>query len=363
MKLEINKTSLLNALLKVEKALNSKSVGIKIEANNNELILTAGVGDITIKSIVVSNEVGKLDILDNGEVIIAGKQFVEFIKKVDSQTVNIEAKDQNIIIKAGKSKVSMVGLGTNTMPKAKEQTYEVEIELDANVLKSLIKKTIMATSNNETRIALTGVNIKIVDDQFIAIATDSYRLAKYTVNSDSKNNIDIIIPATSLNELSKIIDTDKVVLKINKTSAGFEWTSTIFETKLIGSSYPNVNSLIPNDFIAEYSLNRQALILVLERASILLDTNSTYVIKMDFKGNLVEITTTRSEVGQALEQIECVGSGETLEVNLSSKYLLEALKTFDSEVIKINLTGEIKPILITSESESLVQLILPVRGA
>ena len=361
MKLEISKSSLLNALLKVDKALNNKSVGIRLSANNDELVLTAGAGDITIKSIVVAKEVGKLNIIENGEVIIAGKQFVEFIKKVDSNEVSVETEEQTVIIKAGRSKVKMTALNPNAMPKTKEQTYEVEIELDANVLKSLIKKTIMATSNNETRIALTGVNIKIVDDQFIAIATDSYRLAKYTVNSDSKNNIDIIIPATSLNELSKIIDTDKVVLKINKTSAGFEWTSTIFETKLIGSSYPNVNSLIPNDFIAEYSLNRQALILV--RASILLDTNSTYVIKMDFKGNLVEITTTRSEVGQALEQIECVGSGETLEVNLSSKYLLEALKTFDSEVIKINLTGEIKPILITSESESLVQLILPVRGA
>ena len=360
MKLEINKISLLNALLKVEKALNSKSIGIKIEANSNELILTAGVGDITIKSVVDANEVGKLDILENGEVIIAGKQFVEFIKKVDSNEVSIESKGQNIVIKAGKSKVQMVGLNVNTMPKSKEQTYEVEIELDSNVLKSLIKKTLMATSTSETRIALTGVNIKIVNNQFIAVATDSYRLAKYTIDTENKN-IDIIIPATSLNELNKIIDNEKVVLKLNNTTASFNWSSTIFETKLISGPYPNIESLIPYDFIAEYSFNRQSLILALERASILLDTNSTYIMKVDFKGNLAEITTNKNEVGQALEQIECIGSGAMLEVNLSSKYLLEALKTFDSETIKINLTGELKPLLITSDTESLIQLILPVR--
>ena len=84
-------------------------------------------------------------------------------------------------------------------------------------------------------------------------------------------------------------------------------------------------------------------------------------MKVDFKGNLAEITTNKNEVGQALEQIECIGSGAMLEVNLSSKYLLEALKTFDSETIKINLTGELKPLLITSDTENLIQLILPVR--
>jgi len=314
LKLEINKQSLLGALLKVEKALNSKSVGIKIEASNNELILTAGVGDITIKSVVDANEVGKLDILENGEVIIAGKQFAEFIKKVDTKEVSIETKEQQIIIKAGKSKVSMIALEPNTMPKSKEQTYEVEIELDSNVLKSLIKKTLMATSNVETRLALTGVNIKIVDNQFIAVSTDSYRLAKYGINTDNKK-IDIIIPATSLNELNKIIDNEKVVLKLNNTTASFSWSSTIFETKLISGPYPNIESLIPYDFIAEYSFNRQSLISALERASILLDTNSTYVIKMDFKGNLVEISTFKSEVGQALEEVECVGNGAELEIN------------------------------------------------
>ena len=361
MKLEISKTSLLNALLKVEKALNSKSVGIRLNANSNELVLTAGVGDITIKSIDIANEVGKLDVLENGEVIIAGKQFVEFIKKVDSKEVKIETKDQNIVIRAGRSKVEMQVLEERTMPKHREQTYEVEIKLNSGVLKSLIKKTIIATSSNETRMALTGVNIKIVDNQFIAYATDSYRLAKYTIDTDNKN-IDIIIPATSLNELNKIVDSETVVLKLNNTTASFEWTSTILETKLISGSYPNVSTLIPYDFIAEYSFNRQSLILVLERASILLDTNSTYIMKVDFKGNLAEITTSKNEVGQALEQIECIGSGANLEINLSSKYLLEALKTFDSDVIKINLTGALKPLLITSDTESLVQLILPVKA-
>ncbi len=361
MKLEISKTSLLNALSKVEKALNSKSIGIRLNANNNELVLIAGVGDITIKSIITANEIGKLDILENGEIVIVGKQFVEFIKKIESKNVSIEAEEQTVIIKAGRSKAQMQCLEETIMPKPKEKVYNVELKLSLGVLKSLIKKTIMATSTNETRMALTGVNIKIIDNQFIAYATDSYRLAKYTIDTDNKN-IDIIIPATSLSELNKIIDSEIVVLKLNDTTASFEWASTILETKLLGGAYPNVSSLIPHDFIAEYLLNRQALISALERASILLDTNSTYVVKVDFKGNLAEITTSKNEVGQALEQIDCVGSGANLEINLSSKYLLEALKTFDSDEVKINLTGELKPLIITSDTESLVQLILPVRG-
>ena len=51
-----------------------------------------------------------------------------------------------------------------------------------------------------------------------------------------------------------------------------------------------------------------------------------------------------------------------LDISFSSKYMLEAFRTFKDEQILILLNGEVKPIVIKlTEDESLIQLILPLK--
>ncbi len=44
--------------------------------------------------------------------------------------------------------------------------------------KKIIEKTLFATSEQETRPVLTGVNFKVDQHKLVCIATDSYRLAR-----------------------------------------------------------------------------------------------------------------------------------------------------------------------------------------
>ena len=54
--------------------------------------------------------------------------------------------------------------------------------------------------------------------------------------------------------------------------------------------------------------------------------------------------------------------GTTIKIAFSSKYILEALKIFNSSEVSINFTGEIRPFIIKGAyDEDMIQLILPVR--
>ena len=75
------------------------------------------------------------------------------------------------------------------------------------------------------------------------------------------------------------------------------------------------------------------------------------------------ISSYASEIGKVEENIdiEC-NNKEKLEISFSSKYMLEALKTFKDEDILILLNSDIKPIIVKSvDDESLIQLILPIK--
>ena len=51
-----------------------------------------------------------------------------------------------------------------------------------------------------------------------------------------------------------------------------------------------------------------------------------------------------------------------IKIAFSSKYMMEAIKTFDSEEIELSFNGEIKPIILNYiDNDNLTQLILPIR--
>ena len=84
---------------------------------------------------------------------------------------------------------------------------------------------------------------------------------------------------------------------------------------------------------------------------------------MTLSGDNMMISSYASEIGKVEENIdiEC-NNKDKIEVSFSSKYMLEALKTFKDEDILILLNSDIKPIIIKSVSdETLIQLILPIK--
>lgn len=357
MKLNIGKKELLNALSKVEKAL-TRDNGIKLELSD-VLTLIA-----TNREIMIDTTIEDLDVIEVGEALISGKLFVDIVKKVEGKIIKIETLENGkISIKSGKSKFVMTQLDLKLFPQFYEKEWVNRFELNSKKLLSLIKKTIVATSTSNTRPILQGVNFKTKDNMLIATATDSFRVAKDYVEIDSNNAIDVVIPATSLNELIKILDTEKVMLELNNTYARFTFEDTVFETKLIAGEFPKVDGFFNSSLSGFYTINRSGLISALERANIILDTNSTQIVKLDLKRNLVEISTIQNEIGQAYEEIECDSNGVELSMGVSAKNLLDALKTFDTDVITVGVEGETKPFIIKSEKENLRQLILPVRLA
>ena len=53
---------------------------------------------------------------------------------------------------------------------------------------------------------------------------------------------------------------------------------------------------------------------------------------------------------------------DDIRVSFSARYMMDALKSFDSQTVEIHYVGEVKPIIVkTSEDDTLTQLVLPIR--
>jgi DNA polymerase-3 subunit beta len=372
MNFSINTDVLLNNLMISQKALSTKTPapylqGIKLEVYDDEMIMLTSNSDISIK-ISIKDE--SLNIEDEGEILIPGKIFVEFIRKLDKGIVEFSVVDNNVLkITSNHTDLSLNLLNVEDYPNIDFNLIDEPIKLESKVMKSVIKQTTFATSTIENRPILTGVNIKVENDQLTAIATDSFRLSqkviKTTKNYDKMN---VVIPGRSLDELSKILELDleEILLHLDKKSIIFEYGNILFKSRLLDGSFPETSRLIPSEFPIVLKFKVSDLQLAVERASLLSVRDSiSSIVKLNLKSNQeVEVTSNSPEIGKVVEDVDTLDcqTSTSLKIAFSSRYFLDAIKTFDGEEIYVKFTGEIRPFIIESDKDpGLIQLILPVR--
>ncbi|MCK4551730.1 MAG: DNA polymerase III subunit beta [Tenericutes bacterium] len=372
MNFSINTNILLHNLLVSQKALSTKTPapylqGIKLEARKNEIILITSNSDIAIK-ILVKDE--SLSVETTGEVLIPGKVFVDFIRKLDKGIVKISVIDNNVLkIHSNNTDLSLNLQNVDDYPEINFVTNELPIKIESKIMKSIIKQTTFATSNIENRPILTGVNLKVEENKLIAIATDSFRLSQKVIDiPENFEKMNVVIPGKSLDELFKVLelDLDEILIHLNHKTILFEYGNILFQSRLLEGNFPETSRLIPIDFPIIIKFKANDLSVAIERASLLSFKDSlNSIVKLYLKpDNIVEITSNSPEIGKVIEEIYPIEKaiGTPLKIAFSSKYFLDALKTFNSEEVYVKFTGEIRPFVIEGNDDvGLIQLILPVR--
>ncbi|EIA26491.1 DnaN, partial [Candidatus Arthromitus sp. SFB-4] len=96
--------------------------------------------------------------------------------------------------------------------------FKNKIFLKQSVLKNMIKSTTFSASFDESKGIITGVLINIKNNILTFVALDGFRLALKSEIVDNSYNINIIVPARTLNELNKILKETDDLIEIYLTS-------------------------------------------------------------------------------------------------------------------------------------------------
>lgn len=369
MKFIIKKNILLENLLNTSKAISSRNLipiltGIKFDLENDGLYLSASDSDISIRTFIPRDNITSVEQI--GSIVISGKYIVEIIRKLPDTDITIEVVDGfNMIIQTEGSEFNLNGIDPNEFPNLDLEDTKNPIILNPVIFKSLVNQTFFATSISETRPLLTGINFKLNNDKLEVIATDSYRLAKKDIElKDSyENDFNLVIPSKNLVELSRMLDDDNenVYLHVFNNKVLFKYKNIIFLSRLISGTYPVSSNIIPNDFNIDIECNYDELYDMIDRASLLTSDKDKNTIKLLLKNRELIISSNSPEIGKVEEKVAIDNDGE-ISISFSSKYMLEAIKSFNSEKIHILMNNDNSPIIIKSDEElSLVQLVLPIK--
>lgn len=363
MKLICDGLDLSDAVLKVSKALSVKASnpvleGIKITAKGDTLTLLATDMELTIEKKI------KADVLMEGETVVVGKYFVEFVKKLEKEQIELSRLyDGQLKIKYSDSESELQIFPIENFPKIEKDEDGSYIELTQKDFKEIVEKTAFACSADDSRPILKGCLFEINDNLLTAVALDGFRMAVVKKQVLSNQNIKAVIPARALNEIIRLLDKDENLIKIyiQKNSLFVQVENTILMSRLIEGEFVKYNHILPANFENKLTVNRQALLTSIERASIVARNDRYNVIKFDVKEETMNISA-KSEIGVVNENVSVMLVGKDLTIAFNGKFISEYLKIIDDEFITINLNTPIDPCTITAVGkESSLYLVLPVR--
>ena len=371
MKFSIKKEILLENLNYVSHAVSTKNVipvlsGIKFDLKDEGLYLVASDNEVDIEVFIDKKYIDKIE--KKGSIVIQGKFLLDIVRKLPDGPTNIEVADGlKIILYNENSNFNLNGIDPDEFPNLNMERSSNPIELDKKVIKNMVNQTIYATSTQESRPILTGLNLKIDNDILECIATDSYRLAKKTIklNKVVDNPINIVIPGKNIGELVKILneEEDQVKIHIFTNKVLFEFNNILFQSRLLNDVFPNISRLIPNEFKIIIKANLNDIFNVVDRASLLTSEKEKNVIKFETNGNVLIVTSNTPEIGRVEEKLPISkDSDEDIKIAFSAKHMMDALRTINSKEVRILLNSEISPIILnTDDSDDLLQLLMPIK--
>jgi len=197
-----------------------------------------------------------------------------------------------------------------------------------------------------------------------AIALDGFRLSKTSkVIHNATNNVNIIVPAKSLKEISNLLSDsdDNVKISIQKNYLMVELQNTKISTRLLDGEFINYKQIIPTAYTTTVIINKAQLENSIDKAMLFSRVDKNNLVKFDITEKLMLIAS-HSEIGENKDNISIHLNGKELTIAFNARYFSEALRVIDDEYIKLNFNSSISPCVITaSDNESFTNLILPVR--
>ena len=359
------KATLLSGINIASKALPSKSVnpiceGILFHAHAQEVILTTTDSSLTIQTKIAA------EVEEEGEVVLNGKFFSEVIRKMPDGMIRVSGNCRDGIEVTGNfSKMNFSALDPDEFPSLPVIDRDRFFTLPQSDLRAMINQTMFATAADESRPILTGCLFEIEAESITVVALDGYRLAlRNSSVEDIDEPIKAVIPARALSEITKIItDTDDLArMYIQKSYCMVEIEETKIITRLLEGEFIKYRPIIPATLTSQIVVDRLDMLEAIDRAWLIVreNTRNNYVVFRFQDGKL--IITSRSDTGNAYEEVSFSGEANNMEIGFNPRYFVECLRNISDEFIQFSYTTPYSPTVITPVTGSeYLYLILPVR--
>ncbi len=363
MKLSFNKSELVAAVSNVQRAVSTKNSipaleGILIKAYGDSATLCGYDLEIGIRTTISAT------IIEEGEVVLSAKLFSDIVRRMPEEIITMETDDKLITyINSGVADYQIVGISSYEYPELPTFDEMENISINAEILKNMIKQTYYAISDNQAKPIYTGSLFDIKDGFLNVVSVDGFRLAIRKEKIDCEKNFDFVVPGKTLSEILKInCDEDSIIqVVLGKKHVVFKIDNYSIVSRLIEGKFLDYDGTIPTGATTTLVVKTREIASSVERMSLLTNEKMQSPVRFIVADEGIKLHCT-TVVGRASDYVNVPFEGSDIEIGFNNRYLLDAIKNSDTDELKFEFNGPLKPLkILPTEGDSFIFLVVPMR--
>ncbi|MFN2460612.1 MAG: DNA polymerase III subunit beta [Candidatus Velthaea sp.] len=322
----------------------------------SNVLLTADAGAIKVRATdleLTLEHAFPAEVAEGGAVTVPAKLFSGYLGNLPAGLLELTGSPTRASVKAERSNYDFHALPPDEYPPLPAAQKGATFTINAKRFREGVQSTIFAASSEEARGAvLMGTLLEIEGDSITMVATDGYRLAKWTSTLDREltgGSAKYIVPSRALAEAARNIGAtealDVTALGAQSNQLAITADSTSIVVRLVDGQYVNYQQVIPPKFDRSVTANTNALIGGLRRAELVAGDRAS-MVKMAIANQQLIITANSDIAGNAYEELEVEQTGDDLTIAFNARYLVEILNHVDSPQVVMEFMGPLSPAAI-----------------
>jgi len=364
MKFECDKSKIEQVVQKVSK-LASKHLTLPVLScvyievlNDNRLILKSTNLDIGIEVEI------KIKTLEKGTLAVPANVLLGVLQSIKEDILVFESMDNNLKISSSKNSIVIKCLPSDDFPSIPKLKNEKLIKINSRDLVYGFKSVWYSAANSNIKPELSSVYVYKNDGSLVFVSTDSFRLAEKKVNTKISTDFpQTLLPFRNVSEIIKLFEDydDDIDVIFEKNQAAFIAKDMYIVSRLIDGSFPDYKQIIPKSFNTTVTVLKNDLMNAIKTSNIFSDSLNQVKFKVDIKNKSLNVESKNSDIGEYKESINASISGENIELNFNSKYVIDCVQSIVSDSLVLSFAGVGKPLAMNGASDkSFLYIVMPM---
>jgi DNA polymerase-3 subunit beta len=354
MQFVIKRDSLLKSLTLVQGIIEKKNTlpilsNVMLNVKDGKLSIIA-----TDLDLVFYDELSEIQIIKEGATTTSATILYDILRKISGNSdIKFDLKSENKLnLVTDNSDFNLLCLPIDNFPNFADDFETDEISFNRSKLLSLLNKTKISISNDDTRHYLNGIYLHLTESQnrtyLTGVATDSHRLSSSSIEIDKgKDFHSIILPKKTVFQVCNLlVDTnDKVLIQTSESKIQFKIGKVKLTSKVIDGKFPDYKKVVPIDNDKTLTVVSSDFVQAIERV-ITVSLDKKEGVKLNIEKDSIKFSVNSTNSGEGKEVIKSNFTGEEMIVSFNSKYLTDIASEVEDKNLKINLKDPISPVLI-----------------
>jgi DNA polymerase-3 subunit beta len=336
---------------------------LRLSATNLELGITCWIG---------------AKIQEEGSTTVPARTFSDLVGTLSEKQVDMSltVRTQTLNVRCGASTTDLKCIDSQEFPPMPVPDFSTGMELNLADLKEMIQQVAFSASTDDARPVLTGVLVKVQNDQITMAAADGFRLSvrKAYLSTPVSRPINAVIPARALTELARIAgDGEKslqMVLPPGRGQVIFRLSDIEVVSQLIEGTFPDYEQIIPRRCETRAVLSTSIFLKACKQAEIFAREGS-HIARLNIKpggelvAGVVEISGQSEETGSNQNMVDASIEGPQLLIAFNVRYLREVLDVVKTPNVALEtsadtLPGVIRPVGAPDGQGEFLHVIMPM---